>query len=217
MMKNILVISPHPDDEAIGCGGTISKHVEEGDTVEVVFLTSGEKGGHGRTDEDTIIVRENESFAAADILGISKIDFWREPDGSFEPRENNLIRLANKINVFKPAIIYVTHNLEQHPDHKAAALLVQQTVLQINDTTDKPVVFMYEVWTPIQVIDHIVDISSHIEKKRKAILVYKSQCEVLCFDEAIIGLNRYRGEMHSWPGGDYAEVFCELKYLKEGE
>ena len=46
-MNRIMVISPHPDDESIGCGGTISKHVAEGDVVQVELLTSGEKGGHG--------------------------------------------------------------------------------------------------------------------------------------------------------------------------
>ena len=44
----ILVIRPHPDDETIGCGGALCWHLTEGDAVRVVFLTSGEKGGHGR-------------------------------------------------------------------------------------------------------------------------------------------------------------------------
>jgi len=69
----------------------------------------------------------------------------------------------------------------------------------------------FEVWTPLQRIDHIVDVSRHIKVKIAAIRAYRSQCAVMRFDEALIALNRYRGEMHSWPGGDYAEVFTIWK------
>ncbi len=206
-MKNILVISPHPDDESIGCGGTLRKHIMEGDSVEVIFLTSGEKGGHGRTEEETIMVREKESQNAAAILEISKIEFWREPDGAFSADEKIITRLWQKINDSKPAIIYVPHEREEHPDHQAAALLLSETIKRLPDTISKPQVWMYEVWTPIQKMDHIVDISEVIDIKLLAIRAYESQCSELAFDEAILGLNRYRGEMHSWPGGDYAEVF----------
>jgi LmbE family N-acetylglucosaminyl deacetylase len=59
------VISPHPDDESIGCGGAIRDHVVKGASVRVVFLTSGEQGGHGRPPEETIRIREME--AAGDL------------------------------------------------------------------------------------------------------------------------------------------------------
>lgn len=209
--KNILVISPHPDDEAIGCGGTILKHVKEGYNVEVLFLTSGEKGGHGRSESETITIREQESREASKILAVSKIEFWREPDGAFEPSEKNISRLSEKIKVFKPFAIYVPHQDEQHPDHKAAAQLVKQTIKSLESRSETPTVWMYEVWTPLQQMDLIVDITDFVQEKRAAILVYRSQCEVVSFDEAILGLNRYRGEMHSWPEGEYAEVFATLK------
>ena len=209
-MKNILIISPHPDDEAIGCGGTICSHIAEGDNVEVIFLTSGEKGGHGRTEEEAILVREQEIKDAAAILKLNYTECWREPDGNFKATADNISRLVEKIIAANTQIIYVTHEQEEHPDHVAAALLVKQAIDQLPANILAPTVWMYEVWTPIQRMDHIVDISAYVETKRKAILAYKSQCEVLAFDEAILGLNRYRGEMHSWPGGDYAEVFKKL-------
>ena len=123
-MQTILVISPHPDDESIGCGGTICKHIEKGDRVDVAFLTSGEKGGHGRPEEETIQLREQEAKTAGKILQLSNIEFWREPDGRFHATENCIERLAEKIKNYTPSVIYVPHEDEQHPDHKAAATLV---------------------------------------------------------------------------------------------
>ena len=61
-------------------------------------------------------------------------------------------------------------------------------------------------------MDYIIDITPYIYIKRQAIAAHKSQCEVLDFEEATLGLNRYRGEMHCWPEGDYAEVFQEIKF-----
>ena len=56
-------------------------------------------------------------------------------------------------------------------------------------------------------VAEIVDISPHLATKLRAVRAYKSQCAAVGFVQAVRGLNRYRGEMHSWPGGDYAEVF----------
>ena len=207
-MKTVLVISPHPNDEAIGCGGTIASHVNSGDVVHVIFLTSGEKGGHGRSEEETIKTREMEAQVAADILKIKEVEFWREPDGNLQASELNIQRLRKKVEEILPEVIYVPHYNEEHHDHKSAALMVERTLQNSNGI--KAVVYMYEVWTPIQKIDHIEDISAYVELKRKAIQAHKSQCDVLSFDEAILGLNRYRGEMHSWPGGDYAEIFLKM-------
>ena len=206
-MRNILVISPHPDDEVIGCGGTLAKHIAAGEAVEVIFLTSGEKGGHGRSAEETVKVRELESHAAARIMQFANIRFWHEPDGAFIAAENNITRLAEEIIQNPPLIIYAPHEQEAHPDHREAAKMVSRALESLPDNMIKPSVRFYEVWTPIQQIDEIEDITAFVDTKRAAILAYKSQCDVLAFDEAILGLNRYRGEMHSWPGGDYAEVF----------
>ena len=210
-MQRIIVVSPHPDDEAIGCGGAISKHVKEGDIVEVIFLTSGEKGGHGRPEAETISTRETEAAEAAKILQVSNIEFWREPDGNFQASPGNVKRLIEKIVASKADIIYVPHKNEAHRDHQAAAALVINTMALLPGNIGKPIVWMYEVWTPLQQFDHIVDISAYVEIKRKAILAHKSQCSVMSFDQAILGLNRYRGEMFSWPEGEYAETFiaCE--------
>jgi len=208
-MSRILVLAPHPDDEAIGCGGTLLQHAKQRDEVHVVFLTSGEKGGHGRSEAETIRVREAEARAATKILGVRQIEFWHLPDGAVRPTRAAIERLQKKLKQFKPDKIYVTHDREMHPDHRGAVRLLRRA---LKGATGKlPDVLGYEVWTPIQKLSEIVDISPFMEKKLRAVKTYRSQCAVVGFIEAVRGLNRYRGEMHSWPGGDYAEVFTRLK------
>jgi LmbE family N-acetylglucosaminyl deacetylase len=207
-MKRVLVISPHPDDESIGCGGTLRKHVVEGDVVQVIFLTSGEQGGHGAPPELTAVRREAEAKAAAEILGVHGIEFFREPDGKLSATPNVVERLRGRIQSEHPDLIYLPHDREMHCDHCAAVEIVRRA---LETSLAALEILMYEVWTPLQRMDAIVDISPFIEVKRSAIRAYQSQCAEVDFEQAILGLNRYRGEMHSWPGGDYAEVFARLK------
>jgi LmbE family N-acetylglucosaminyl deacetylase len=209
-VKRVLVISPHPDDEAIGCGGTVRKHVIDGDQVHVIFLTSGEKGGHGRAEDKTAHLREKESGAAKRILGIHHADFYREPDGSVRVRAELVEKLSKKIRQWRPDVVYVPHEREKHADHRAAARLVRAALHKAANHR-RPTVLMYEVWTPLGRMDDIVDITPYVKIKRQAIRAYRSQCAVLGFDAAALGLNRYRGEMFCWPEGEYAEVFAKLE------
>ena len=197
------MIGAHPDDEAVGCGGTLRRHALAGDELSAVFLTSGEGGGHGIDHPGE--TREREAREAAGILGIGDVQFWHEPDGRLRVRSGLVGRLAALILASRPSLIYVSHRLDDHPDHRAAHRLVRRAVVAADRRVE---VRCYEIWTPLGQIDHLVDISEVIEDKLSAIRAYRSQCAVMCFDDAFAGLARYRGEMHSWPGGPYAEVFC---------
>lgn len=214
-MARILILSPHPDDESIGCGGTIRKHIVQKDIVEIIFLTSGEKGDpQNYTAFEMMKIREKEARAAAKTLGVKKIEFWREPDGALCVTKKLSNHIYSKLLKFRPNIIYVTHDKEIHPDHRAAAQATREGLslfLKSKASLEKPVILMYEVWTPIREIDQMVDISPYIGIKLAAIKSHASQCGLLKYHEAALALNRYRGEMYSWPGGDYAEVFKELK------
>lgn len=208
-MANILVISPHPDDESIGCGGVLARHSHLGDVVHVAFLTSGEKGGHGLPEADTKRIREQEARDAALILNIQQVEFWGAPDGAFRDSRQWRQALSRKIAEFKPEILYVPHEGEMHPDHRAAARMVRSVAREPGQ--NKPRVLTYEVWTPLQTMDVVVDITAFIDQKLRAIDKYRTQCAQVDFVEAARGLSRYRGEMHSWPEGDYAEVFKILE------
>ncbi len=208
-MSRVLVLSPHPDDESIGCGGTICKHVAAGDEVRIVFLTSGEKGGHGTSAVETRRIRESEAASAARVLGVPRIEFWRAPDGRLRASQPLLQRLIEFLQNWRPDVVYTSHEGESHPDHRAAPRILRRAVSAAG--IEAPVVCLFEIWTPISRMDHIVDVTPWMRTKLRAVRKYESQCSVLRFDAAVAGLNRYRGEMHCWPEGDYAEVFVRMK------
>lgn len=203
----VAVISPHPDDESVGCGGTIRRHSLNGDDVTVLFLSSGEQGGHTAAPETVGPMREREARTACGILGVAAVDFWRLPDGRLRATSDVVSRLADHFSRTTPDRVYVTHSSESHADHRAAARLARGAADRLRR---RPEVLGFEIWTPIDRIDEIVDITETIDDKIRAVRAHQSQCAVLPFDEACRGLARYRGEMHSWPGGAYAEVFTRV-------
>lgn len=81
-MSRVLVLSPHPDDESTGCGGTLHLHTLAGDEVRVMFLLSGENGGWWvKSPQELTDRRQAEATRAAERLGVQQIELWREPDG----------------------------------------------------------------------------------------------------------------------------------------
>jgi LmbE family N-acetylglucosaminyl deacetylase len=201
-VSSVLVVGAHPDDEAIGCGGTLRRHVLDGDDVRAIFLTSGEAGGHGT--ERPGETREREAREAAAILGITEMQFWREPDGHLRARSTLVQRLAIAIVESQASLVYAPHRTDDHPDHRCAARIVRRA---LDIATHRVELLQFELWTPLASVDRVVDISTVLDEKLRAIRAYRSQCAVMAFDDAFEGLARYRGEMHSWPGGPYAEVF----------
>jgi LmbE family N-acetylglucosaminyl deacetylase len=118
-------------------------------------------------------------------------------------------RLTNRIGECRPHLIYAPHPAEEHPDHRVVIRLLERCLKSL-DLIAMPRVLAYEIWTPLQQLDEIVDITPYLQTKLKAIAAYKSQTRVMNFEAAAQGLARYRGEMHSWPGGEYAEAFAEF-------
>ena len=206
-MARVLVISPHPDDEAIGCGGTLCAHSAAGDEIHVIFLTSGERGSRAMGPAETAEIREKEAAAAAAVLGIAGIEFWRQPDGALRSSGMLARKVAEAICGRKPDYLYATHGAERHSDHRAAMRL---TIRGLNLAQQPwPVVRLFEVWTPLQRWGFVQDISPHLEAKLRAIRCYASQSANLRFDDAAAALSRYRGIMHD--AGEYAEVFLALR------
>lgn len=120
MLKlDILVLSVHPDDAELGCGGTILKHIALGKKVGIVDLTRGELGTRGSAE-----IRDQEAAAAAKILGLAVRENLAIPDGFFENTKGYQLKVIEAIRKYQPEIIITNAYHDRHPDHGRANELV---------------------------------------------------------------------------------------------
>lgn len=200
----ILVFAPHPDDETLGCGGTLALLRQNGCAVKVIFVTDG--GGAGGLPDGTVAIRRKEAAAALNVLGVDDMVFLDEPDGGFRntPKfEKYVFELFRK---FQPDWLFLPSVLDYHRDHIAigqAILSCWQRWEGVSRT------FFYEIWSPLPATC-VVDISHVAELKREAISRYElplAHCDYLT---ACMGLAGYRGlYLPGQTRPKYAEAFAE--------
>ncbi len=200
--KDALIISPHPDDESLGCGGSIIKHVQAGSRVKVIFLTNGDKGDFmGRFGNNYISIRKKSAVKAMEILGVNDFEFWgfgdRELSFSFEQVSYKIKKL---IETFHPSVIYVPSPFEAHPDHKAAFNIIWNL-----KEIFKGQIMIYEILMALYP-NMLVDITNQFKRKQNAIKQYKTEIFYNSYHEKIAGLNRFRTA--TLPKNiEYAEAF----------
>jgi LmbE family N-acetylglucosaminyl deacetylase len=207
---NIVVIAPHPDDETIGCGGTICRHVKDGDTVTAVFLTSGELGLKHLPRAEAWRTRESEARRAAKVLGLESVTFLRQPDWMLGDQINAAAESLRPIlNYRRPERLYLPHPADGHPDHRSTLTVVVEALRGME--LYKPVLLGYEVWTPLSNYDCVHDVTKFMSRKLRALRCHRSQLSGFDYVQAIRGLNAYRGALAS--RSDFAEVFQSLSCM----
>ena len=205
--RRVLVLSPHIDDDVIGCGGVIRQHADLGAAVVSVYLRDG-----GAT-------RESEARRAAEIIGVTDVIFmrWGRPEHirrwgpvptvkSLIPLQQDTIQaLRGIIETTKPDVLYAPFFLDPHPDHASATYLLDAAMASCSSPIER--LYLYEVWGPL-VPDVLIDITKQADVKLRAINAHCSQVENINMAEGILGLNRYRAEMNRIQG--YAEAYLRL-------
>ena len=188
--KRVLCLAPHPDDETIGCGGSLALHIQAGDPVKVVFLTNGAKGDStGKIDKDEYVaLRHLEAEEACNCLGITDVEFWGYEDRALAGSKGKLSRLIELLNEYRPELVYVPSPLEFHPDHRSAAHLLEDAVRNCESDFD---VACYEANQPLRV-NVLVDITPVLQIKLDAIECYQSQLREMPYGEICLSLNKFR-------------------------
>jgi len=212
--RSVLVFAPHPDDEVVGCGGTLCLHSRSGAKVTVAYMTDGRLGslrlqgdalvGHQRESfqGELVEARKAEAAAAGRLLGTGELVFLDFPEGELRRCRETVRRVADLLVASRPEVVYVPFPTDRHPDHVETARIFSAAV---GEAPDGCQVYAYEVWSPLYP-NCMVDISDVAEVKRQALLEFATQIADNDYVHSMLGLNAYRAAFHLKSRG-YAEAF----------
>ncbi|MBG9588327.1 bacillithiol biosynthesis deacetylase BshB2 [Cytobacillus firmus] len=188
--RHVLVIFPHPDDEAFGVSGTISLHIDNGTPVTYACLTLGEMGRNMgnppfATRETLPKIRKEELEEAARVLGIQDLRMlgYRDKTVEFEDEVMLANRLGAIIGETNPSLIITFYpGYAVHPDHDATGAAVIRAVRELPaDKRPKVhcVAFSNNCEEEIGQADVVNDVSAVIDRKIAAIKAHASQTQLM--------------------------------------
>ena len=219
--QRILIIAAHPDDDLLGCGGTIIRSIENNSKIKILFLGEGVSSRFNLGDEYSKQsikqkkIRNLECINSLKILGVKDYIFQDRLCTRFDelPLLNIVKSIENVIEQFNPTIIFTHNPYEVNVDHTITHKAVEVATRPIKNSSLKNI-YSFEIicssnWSFNKkfIPTTYVDISKQIKKKLKAWSCYKNETNPFPFprsSEGLTTLAKYRG-MQSFL--KYAEAF----------
>ena len=221
-MKNILVVAPHADDESLGCGGTLLRHKEEGDSIHWLLVT-GMSEGCGFSKEQ-IAVRNQEIEQVKRQYGFNSLHRLELPPSALDTVAHGKIifGIGQVIEEVRPDIVYSPYRNDAHSDHK----IVFDAVMAATKSFRYPFVKRVLAYETISETDFgmkpedggfkpnvYVDISSQLDKKLKILDIFESEIGEFPFprsQRSLEALATLRGAQSNCFG---AEAFVLIKEI----
>ena len=222
MGQRILVVAAHPDDEVLGCGATIMKHIAEGDIVHTMIMAEGLTSRDLTRNAEMRAGELSELHAAserlAEFLGVTKLIMHSFPDNRMDGV--NLLDVVKKIELevdeYKPDIVYTHHAGDVNVDHRVTHDAVVTACRSLPGESVREILFFetlssteWQMMTADKIFQPniYVDVTEFMEKKRQALEFYASEMREYPHPRSYKGvelLAQYRGLTVGVP---YAEAF----------
>lgn len=184
--RKVLVFVPHPDDETLGCGGTLAR-LAPLCPVKVVLVTDG--SGAGGLPEGAGAVRQGEFVRALARLGVTDSLQLNQPDGAFESSPALKQQIQRLLEDYQPDWVILPSPLDYHRDHVRIAAFLEPLCRRAASVEQ---LLFYEVWAPVPAT-HVVDITEQVDTKRLALTEHATAMVCGDYQRAVDGLNNYRG------------------------
>jgi LmbE family N-acetylglucosaminyl deacetylase len=148
LRRSAMVFAPHPDDETLGCGGTILQKRRAGANVRIVFMTDGAAShAHLISRPEMRGVRKREALEAIEALGLepSQISWLAFPDGELSLwREEAIRRVGRLLERHRPRQIFLPYARGEHSDHVATHVIVYEAISRVGLAAT---LLEYPVWS----------------------------------------------------------------------
>lgn len=217
-MKKVIIVTPHPDDETLGCGGAILRHKKEGDQVCWLIVTKmgDEFELSRRTKRNEEIERVKEMYGFDEVFQLN----FDAGTLDFIPLGNIINEISQCFNRFQPNIVYLPYRSDIHSDHK----IVFDATVACTKWFRYPFVNKVLVYETLSETDFtinpdsnhfhpnvFVDIAPYLEKKIEIMKVYESELIEHPFPRSVKALKSLAYLRGAAAGYEAAEAFMLLK------
>lgn len=223
MGKTILIVAAHTDDEVIGCGGTIARHVTEGDEVYGIFMADGVSSRH-KSDRKELTIRNSAAEEVRKILGIKKNYYLEHPDNRLDslPLIEVIQSLESLINEIEPNIIYTHHHGDLNIDHSITHRAVMTACRPVPKSTVQEI-YAFEILSSTEwattlvspfVPNHFVNIDKYVSKKIKALKKYHMEMREAPHSRSIENIKHLMSHRGYTVGVNAAEAFTTIRSIR---
>ena len=212
--RRVLVLVPHPDDEAIGPGGLLALLASRGARIDAVLATDGEATIGSRLAPAVVGRQRREEFVrSVGRLGGGVHATLGLADGGLSEQRDALVQhVHDAVIALRPDLVLAPWPLDAHPDHRAVSEAAAEALLLTAWSSGghaMPLLWTYEVHTPIPAPTHVVDVTEHVAAKLAALEEHRTAAGA--FDlTACLGLARWRS-LATCAGRGAAEAYLELE------
>ncbi len=226
MSKRILVVAAHPDDEILGCGGTIAKYASQGFEVFTLIL------GEGITSRDNLRnsskrkyeleALQNQSLRANKIIGVKDLFSFNFPDNRFDTVPFlDIVKAIEKIKrEISPKIVFTHFAGDLNIDHQITSKAVLTATRPMQDEVVKEL-YAFEVlsateWNYNSAFrpNYFVNIEDFIDLKKEAMLVYKDELREFPHPRSLVGIENLAQRRGIETGFSYAEAFQIIRKVE---
>lgn len=200
--KKVLIISPHADDEVIGCGAAINHFVKNQAEVTVLVVTKECQRSIAKSYNYTAEQRIVESHMAREILGYQNLVYFEYPELELNTNRTLRKKFHNELSKFllelNPECVFIPNAKEMHPDHRAIGESCRKVIVEgkrNNLFSSIKNMLIYEVWGPINMNTYLEISEESKLKKERSISCYKSQVASVDYKAIINFIGKFRGDI----------------------